>query len=88
MINTFSLERRSHITVVLMVLQLNFLLILVELPIVLGSSSSLFDSKASQNYMFVQETGSRGTGDGQFVGPHDLEFDKDDIYLYAVDLER
>ena len=38
-----------------------------------------------ENYHFVTEWGSRGTGDGQFLRPHDLEFGKDDKYLYAVD---
>jgi DNA-binding beta-propeller fold protein YncE len=29
--------------------------------------------------------GSKGTGDGKFLRPHDLEFDNHNKYLYAVD---
>ena len=41
-------------------------------------------SNASE-YTFVREWGSEGTDDGQFLRPHDLEFDVKDKYLYAVD---
>lgn len=36
-------------------------------------------------YYFVTEWGSKGTGDGQFLRPHDLEFDSNNNLLYAVD---
>jgi tripartite motif-containing protein 71 len=38
-----------------------------------------------QSYSFVTKWGSKGTGDDQFLRPHDLEFDKQNKYLYAVD---
>ena len=36
-------------------------------------------------YYFVTEWGSKGTGDGQFLRPHDLEFDSNNNLLYTVD---
>jgi len=45
----------------------------------------MLENKLQQNYSFVTEWGSKGTGNGQFLRPHDLEFDKDHKYLYVVD---
>jgi DNA-binding beta-propeller fold protein YncE len=54
--------------------------------IALGSSlTALLLNKVQEKYGFVTEWGSKGTGDGQFLRPHDLEFDKNDKYLYVVD---
>jgi tripartite motif-containing protein 71 len=39
----------------------------------------------SHDYSFVNEWGSKGSGDGQFLRPHDLEFDNNNKILYAVD---
>jgi DNA-binding beta-propeller fold protein YncE len=39
----------------------------------------------SQNYSFISKWGSEGTGDSQFLRPHDLEFDNKDKFLYVVD---
>jgi tripartite motif-containing protein 71 len=38
-----------------------------------------------KGYSFVTKWGSKGTADGQFLRPHDLEFDNQDKYLYVVD---
>jgi hypothetical protein len=38
-----------------------------------------------QNYSFVTKWGSKGSDNGQFLRPHDLEFDNQNKYLYAVD---
>jgi DNA-binding beta-propeller fold protein YncE len=38
-----------------------------------------------QSYSFSNVWGSKGTGDGKFLRPHDLEFDNHNKYLYAVD---
>ncbi|HMG39509.1 MAG TPA: hypothetical protein VK566_10040, partial [Nitrososphaeraceae archaeon] len=38
-----------------------------------------------ENYTFVTEWGSKGTGNGEFLRPHDLEFSNGYKYLYAVD---
>ncbi len=45
-------------------------------------------SKAFQNatkYEVVKVWGSKGTKDGQFQRPHDLDFSNDEKYLYSVD---
>jgi DNA-binding beta-propeller fold protein YncE len=47
--------------------------------------STVSASRVSEIYTFVKEWGSKGTGDGQFLRPHDLEFDKNNERLYAVD---
>lgn len=39
----------------------------------------------SHAYYFVTEWGAKGSGDGQFLRPHDLEFDNYNKLLYAVD---
>jgi len=39
----------------------------------------------SHEYSFVTEWGSKGTADGQFLRPHDLEFNNNNKMLYAVD---
>lgn len=47
-----------------------------------------FTYSFSQNetqYEFVKKWGGEGTGDGQFLRPHDLDFDPTDKLLYAVD---
>lgn len=43
------------------------------------------NSKSQQSYSLTDVWGSRGTGKGQFLRPHDLDFDKAEKYLYAVD---
>lgn len=43
------------------------------------------DSDSLQNYTFVTKWGIKGTGNGEFLRPHDLEFDNDEKYLYVVD---
>ena len=47
--------------------------------------TSVLEKQVAENYTFVKEWGSKGTGDGQFLRPHDLEFDKNDQRLYVVD---
>ena len=36
-------------------------------------------------YKFVKKWGGQGSGDGQFLRPHDLDFSPDEKILYAVD---
>lgn len=43
------------------------------------------DSNSIQDYTFVTSWGIKGTGPGEFLRPHDLEFDNEEKYLYAVD---
>jgi tripartite motif-containing protein 71 len=70
------------------------LIILGTLVFLLGSLSiypgNIFAQVQSSidnlhEYYFVTEWGSKGTGDGQFLRPHDLEFDSNNNLLYAVD---
>jgi len=50
-----------------------------------GSSQKPIDDKIEQNYTFVKKWGGKGTGDGKFMRPHDLDFSPDEKILYAVD---
>ena len=50
----------------------------------LQKTKSLTDTTRN-GYVFNTEWGSKGTGEGQFLRPHDLEFGNKDKYLYAVD---
>jgi tripartite motif-containing protein 71 len=42
-------------------------------------------TKKQENYTFVTEWGSKGTGKSEFLRPHDLEFSNGYKYLYTVD---
>ena len=60
--------------------------IILRINIVTGTQetpSSL--TKKQENYTFITEWGSKGTGKGEFLRPHDLEFSNGYKYLYAVD---
>jgi hypothetical protein len=58
-----------------------FVLVTLDYTFALTQSSIVKSNK----YSFVTEWGSKGTGEGQFLRPHDLEFDNDNKLLYAVD---
>jgi tripartite motif-containing protein 71 len=81
------LERKSHIIFILIALSMTFISInLIDIHVVTGAPlTTMLLNKSQENYSFVTEWGSKGAGDGQFLRPHDLEFDKDDKYLYVVD---
>jgi hypothetical protein len=36
-------------------------------------------------YKFIKKWGGAGSGDGQFLRPHDLDFNKEETVLYNVD---
>jgi tripartite motif-containing protein 71 len=60
--------------------------IILQINIVTGSQeipSALNNNQ--ENYTFITEWGSKGTGNGEFLRPHDLEFSNGYKYLYAVD---
>ena len=53
-----------------------------------GNSSnptSLHSFQNSTKYEVVKVWGSKGTNDGQFKRPHDLDFSSDEKILYSVD---
>lgn len=50
-----------------------------------NTSSSSHSFQNSTKYEVVKIWGSKGTGDGQFKRPHDLDFSNDEKYLYSVD---
>jgi len=79
------LERIRRFKVVTIGLLIAFFFILLDTPIVFGSLSNALTDKVVDDYSFVREWGSKGTGTGQFLRPHDLEFDHDNKYLYSVD---
>ena len=82
-----SLVRKSHFTVVIVGLYLTLVfLIIIHSHLVLAfPSTSVSVNQLSENYSFVKEWVTRGTGDGEFLRPHDLEFDNNNTHLYAVD---
>ena len=80
------LARKGHLTVVVVGLSVTLLISTIShIHIVSSLESTRVLANQSGNYTFVKEWGSKGTGDGQFLRPHDLEFDKDNKYLYAAD---
>ena len=52
--------------------------------VILFYSSNAFDPNATK-YVFVKKWGSRGTGDGQFMRIHDIDFNPSETRLYAID---
>jgi hypothetical protein len=72
---------------------LSILLLAITLSMIVFSflSSSLLFSAANafhlaKEYVFVKKWGSKGTGDGQFQRPHDLDFDPQEKYLYTLEI--
>jgi len=61
------------------------ILLLLILVFILIDLVNVAAFSIATEYIFFREWGSEGTGDGQFLRPHDLEFDIKDKYLYAVD---
>ncbi|MDW0293195.1 MAG: 6-bladed beta-propeller [Nitrososphaeraceae archaeon] len=60
--------------------------IILQINIVTGAQEIPFSpTKKQENYAFINEWGSKGTGNGEFLRPHDLEFSNGYKYLYAVD---
>jgi hypothetical protein len=51
---------------------------------ILFYSANAFDPNATK-YVFVKKWGSRGTGDGQFMRIHDIDFNPSETRLYAID---
>src|SRR4249920_293292 len=52
--------------------------------ILLSNAVGAFDPNATK-YELVNKWGSKGTGNGQFNRPHDLDFSNDEKFLYSVD---
>jgi DNA-binding beta-propeller fold protein YncE len=79
--------RKIHFKALVIVLNMTpIFLMIFHTHIVSGlPSTSVSVNQLSENFKFVKEWGSRGTGNGEFLRPHDLEFDNDDKHLYAVD---
>ncbi|CAN5501331.1 hypothetical protein BH18THE1_BH18THE1_09200 [soil metagenome] len=71
----------------MIVLTITFISVtLTYLHLAQGSTSTdLLLSKVQKNYSYVTSWGSKGNDDGQFLRPHDLEFDNNHERLYAVD---
>ena len=58
----------------------------LQINIVTGSQEThLAINNNQENYIFGTEWGSKGTGNGEFLRPHDLEFSNEYKYLYSVD---
>ena len=59
-------------------------LLFVVLAIVVNTHSVYAFEKAT-DYKFVKKWGGAGSEDGQFLRPHDLDFNKEETILYIVD---
>lgn len=70
----------------IMILLVAIFMIQLDIHMTNGSKQSNSPKNVMQDsYNFVTEWGTKGTGDGQFLRPHDLEFGDNDKYLYTVD---
>jgi DNA-binding beta-propeller fold protein YncE len=81
------LERINHFIEVAIGLNVTILIFVIFNAYLVSvlTFTSVFANRVSENYTFVRDWGSKGTGDGQFLRPHDLEFDKNDSRLYVID---
>ena len=52
---------------------------------IITSYSTVSAFHQAKEYVFVKKWGSKGTADGQFQRPHDLDFDPAEKYLYTLD---
>jgi DNA-binding beta-propeller fold protein YncE len=72
----------SRITILLLFV----FIIILPINLVTGIKETPFSlTNKQENYAFVTEWGSKGTHNGEFLRPHDLEFSNGYKYLYAVD---
>ena len=46
---------------------------------------SVYAFENATYYKFIKKWGGAGSEDGQFLRPHDLDFNKEETILYAVD---
>jgi len=79
------MQEKSFLSIVITTLMTCLIFTLIGIFIGLVSAQMTTGGDTEQGYKFVNKWGSNGTEDGQFLRPHDLEFDKNDKYLYVVD---
>jgi DNA-binding beta-propeller fold protein YncE len=58
---------------------------IITMSIIIISFSKVSAFHQAKEYVFVKKWGTRGTADGQFQRPHDLDFDPAEKYLYIID---
>jgi len=57
-------------------------ILLISLAVVIYSNSSVFAQLQQKEYSFAFKWGSNGTGDGQFIRPHGVDFDSQgNVYI-------
>ena len=65
-----------------------FFISLISFIILLVTLSNIDTANAFANttdYKFVKKWGGKGSDDGQFLRPHDLDFNKEETILHIVD---
>src|SRR5215212_4966430 len=67
---------------IFLTIAIGFIITMSTITISFSTVSAFHQAK---EYEFVKKWGSRGTGDGQFKRPHDLDFDPAEKYLYVID---
>ncbi len=71
---------RKQLLIIISSISLSVSLLITVLNI---GSADAFENAIE--YKFVKKWGGQGSGDGQFLRPHDLDFSPDEKILYAVD---
>jgi DNA-binding beta-propeller fold protein YncE len=64
---------------------ISVLLVVLAIVIVVNTHSLVYAFEKATDYKFVKKWGSAGSEDGQFLRPHDLDFNKEETILYIVD---
>ena len=59
--------------------------VLFGVLVIVVNTHSVYAFEKATDYKFVKKWGGAGSEDGQFLRPHDLDFNKEETILYAVD---
>jgi DNA-binding beta-propeller fold protein YncE len=76
----------KHLSFILSSISITVLFVVLAVVVVaVNTHLSVYAFEKATEYKFVKKWGGAGSGDGQFLRPHDLDFSPDEKILYAVD---
>src|ERR671910_488932 len=76
----------KHLSFILSSISITVLFVVLAVVVVaVNTHLSVYAFEKATEYKFIKKWGGAGSGDGQFLRPHDLDFSPDEKILYAVD---
>jgi DNA-binding beta-propeller fold protein YncE len=79
------MNTRNTTQYVFFILSSVFVTILLGVLVVKENTHLAYAFENATDYKFVKKWGGKGSEDGQFLRPHDLDFNKEETVLYIVD---